>query len=98
LAVHAFAWPHFDVPELVRSLLATATRLAGQLSADTAFVGGKTVIRWLSLHTGVPALVVAALLVCVGYRVLKRTVRFLLEVALVAGGLFAAWQLGWIAW
>lgn len=79
-------------------MLVTASRLIGPLNADAVVAGGKAAVRWLSMHTGVPALFVAALLLCVGYRVLKRTVRFLLEVAVVAGALFTAWQLGWIAW
>jgi hypothetical protein len=55
-------------------------------------------VRYVSLHTGVPALLVAAVLVCVGYRVLKRTARFAIEVAAVALALVAASELGWIRW
>jgi hypothetical protein len=55
-------------------------------------------VRWLSLHTGVPALVVAAVLVVVGYRLLKRSARFAVEVALVAALLLAATSAGWIRW
>lgn len=58
----------------------------------------RSVLRYLSVHTGVPALVLAALLVCVGYRVLKRTARFAIEVAAVALVLVAASELGWILW
>jgi hypothetical protein len=87
------------VPELVRSLLAAlGGRPAGPWSAEAALAGGKAAVRWLSAHTGIPALLVGALLICAGYRVLKRTMRFLIEVALIGGALLAAWQLGWIAW
>ncbi len=55
-------------------------------------------VRWLSLHTGVPALVVAALLVVIGCRILKKSARFLLEVALVAAFLVAATRAGWLRW
>ena len=55
-------------------------------------------MRLLSQHSGVPALVVAALLVVVGWRVLKKSARFVAEVALVTAALFAATQLGWIRW
>ena len=55
-------------------------------------------LRWLSLHTGLPALVVAAVLVVVGYRILKKSARFALEVALVAALLVAATSAGWIRW
>ena len=55
-------------------------------------------VRWLSLHTGLPALLVAAILVVVGYRILKKSARFAVEVALVAGLLVAATSAGWIRW
>ncbi|HSO38096.1 MAG TPA: hypothetical protein VLT33_36460 [Labilithrix sp.] len=55
-------------------------------------------VRWLSSHTGVPALLVAALLVVVGYRILKKSARFALEVALVAALLVAATHAGWLRW
>jgi hypothetical protein len=58
----------------------------------------KNGIRFLAHHTGLPALVVASLLVVVGYRILKRTARFAVEVVLVAGLLMVATQLGWIRW
>ena len=55
-------------------------------------------VRWLSSHTGVPALLVAALLVVIGYRILKKSARFALEVALVAALLVAATHAGWLHW
>lgn len=55
-------------------------------------------VRWLSLHTGLPALVVAAVLVVVGYRILKKSARFAVEVALVGALLVAATGAGWISW
>jgi hypothetical protein len=55
-------------------------------------------LRWLSLHTGLPALIVASVAVVVGYRILKKTARLALEVALVAALLFAATSAGWIRW
>ena len=78
-------------PDLVRSLLAA-------WSWSSALAGGKSVIRYLAVHTGVPALLVAAVLVCVGYRLLKRSARFAVEVAAVALALVAASELGWIRW
>ncbi len=59
---------------------------------------GRFAVRWLSLHTGLPALVVAAVLVVVGYRILKKSARFAVEVALVAVLLVAATSAGWIHW
>lgn len=58
----------------------------------------KVGIRWLSLHTGLPALVVGAILIVVGYRLLKKTARFAVEVALVAAFLVAATSAGWLRW
>jgi hypothetical protein len=63
------------------------------LSASARFA-----VRWLSLHTGLPALVVGAVLVVVGYRILKKSARFAVEVALVAALLVAATSAGWIHW
>lgn len=59
---------------------------------------GRLAVRWLALHTGLPALVVAAVLIVVGYRILEKSARFAVEVALVAALLLAASQAGWIRW
>ena len=59
---------------------------------------GRFAVRWLSLHTGLPALVVGAILVVVGYRILKKSARFAVEVALVGALLVAATSAGWIRW
>jgi hypothetical protein len=58
----------------------------------------KAVVRLLSQHSGVPALLVAALLLVIGWRLLKKSARFFAEVAVVTAALFAATQLGWIRW
>ena len=54
-------------------------------------------VRWLSVHTGLPALLVGAVLVVVGYRVLKKTARFafrMLESQItVALRILAIWRL-----
>ncbi|MBX3221016.1 MAG: hypothetical protein KF795_10900 [Labilithrix sp.] len=63
-----------------------------------ALAAGEAGVRWLAAHTGVPALLVAAVLLCVGYRVLKRSARFAVEVAAVAVALAAASEMGWIRW
>ena len=65
---------------------------------STISLFGRHAVRWLSLHTGLPALVVAAVLVVVGYRILKKSARFAVEVALVAALLVAATSAGWIHW
>lgn len=95
LAVELWPWPDRDVRvgslDLVRSLLAT-------WSWSGAQAGAKAVVRYLSLHTGLPALVIGALLVAIGYRVLKKTARFAIEVAAVTVVLALASELGWIRW
>jgi hypothetical protein len=77
--------------DLVRSLLATWRWSGAQAWA-------KTVVRYLSHHTGLPALLIAAVLVAVGYRLLKKSARFVIEVAAVALVLVAASELGWLRW
>lgn len=63
-----------------------------------ASMGAKLAFRFLTAHTGLPALLVAAVLVVVGYRLLKKTARFAAEVAVVMMALVAATELGWIQW
>ncbi len=76
----------------LRTFLAQGTPWARVSHAVTAGV------RWLSVHTGLPALLVAAILVVVGYRLLKRTARFAVEVVVIALLLLAATHLGWVRW
>jgi len=59
---------------------------------------GHVLLKQLSEHTGIPALLLAAALVAAGYRLLRRSIRFAAEVALVAFALFAASELGWLRW
>ena len=73
--------------------------LAGSLGRAAGLGAlAKTVVRFVAQHTGLPALVVAAILVVVGYRLLKRSARFALEVALIGALLLTATELGWIRW
>ncbi len=51
---------------------------------------------WAEEHTGVPAIVVAAVALLVGFRVFKRSLRFALEVAVVVGLLGLVSALGWV--
>jgi len=74
------------------ALFSTLSRAAGIGSVARTFV------RFLAHHSGLPVLVVAAVLVVVGYRILKRTARFALEVALICAVLLTASELGWIRW
>jgi len=51
---------------------------------------------WAEVHTGVPAIVVAALVLVVGFRLFKKSLRFALEVAVVVGLLGLASFFGWV--
>jgi hypothetical protein len=86
------------LPTLERAVeKSIASAVMGALAAVRT-ADAKVALRWLSAHTGLPALLLAAVLVCVGYRLLKRTTRFALEVAAVALVLAFASELGWIRW
>jgi hypothetical protein len=88
--------------DLVRTILAYLSASVSPVVSSGAWSSvvawTRTAVRWLAAHTGVPALVVGALLLCVGYRVLKRTARFVVEVAAVTLALALASELGWIRW
>ncbi len=84
--------------DLVETLLAQVAARVAPTGWASVVESTKVALRWLSLHTGVPALLLAAVLVCVGYRVMKRTLKFAVEVAAVALLLFGAWHLGFIQW
>ncbi len=89
-----FAW---SLEEVARALVATL-RPPRAGNVPTAWETAKLAVRFLSQHTGVPALLVAALLVVLSYRVLRRTARFFVEVAAIAATLLLASELGWIRW
>jgi hypothetical protein len=52
----------------------------------------------VSRHTGVPVLLVAAGMVVISWRFLKSAAKVAAEIALVAGVLLLATQLGWLTW
>ena len=55
-------------------------------------------VRYLALHTGLPVLVVTAILLVVGYRILKKSARFVAQVLVISLILLLASELGWIRW
>ena len=55
-------------------------------------------VRFLALHTGLPVLVITAILLVVGYRVLKKSARFVAQIVAISLILWAASELGWIRW
>ena len=64
----------------------------------TAVRSAKIAVRSLAAHTGLPVLLIAALLVALGYRLLKRSMRFVVEVVVVTLVLLAATAVGWLHW
>jgi hypothetical protein len=60
--------------------------------------GFRKLLRLLSTHTGIPVLLLAAVLLVVSYRAFKRSVRLLVEVAIALALLLVATHLGWIRW
>jgi hypothetical protein len=60
--------------------------------------GMHATLGWAEQHTGLPAILVAAITVVVSWRVFKRSVRFAVEVVAVVALLLAATRLGWITW
>jgi hypothetical protein len=85
--------------DLLRSILSSLSASTFHVvSWSGALAWGKAFVRLLARHTGLPALLVAAVLVIIGYRLLKRTARFAIEVAAVMLVLVVASELGWIRW
>jgi hypothetical protein len=93
-------WPLRDFSRSVfdQRLIVLSARAFSLIAVAQLIRHGRGAVHWLAAHTGVPALFVAALLVVLGYRILKRSARFALEVALVAAMLVMATELGWIRW
>ncbi len=60
--------------------------------------GLRWVVRWGAAHTGLPAVVVAAVVLVVSLRLARRWARFVVEVAVAAGVLVRATRFGWIRW
>ncbi len=50
---------------------------------DLRWGWARQAMHWVSAHTGVPAIVVAAVLIVVLYRVAKRSLRFVAQVSVV---------------
>lgn len=91
-----------DVPTTVRA----GTRALGSwldeagraVARSTTFASVGRLVRWCAEHTGIPALVMAAILIVVGYRLLRSSARFAAEVGAVALILVALTEFGWIRW
>jgi hypothetical protein len=66
--------------------------------AGSALLWGRHALHWLSAHTGLPVIVVAAIALLVAWRVARRTWHIAFELALALAVLLVATHLGWIRW
>jgi hypothetical protein len=66
--------------------------------ANVLGASAKQALRFVSHHTGVPVVVVAAVALVVSYRVFKRSVRLAVEVAIALTLVIVATKLGWVSW
>jgi hypothetical protein len=55
-------------------------------------------LRWGSLHTGLPVIVVAAIALVVSWRIFRRSLRFVVEVTIAVALLLVATRIGWLHW
>jgi hypothetical protein len=76
-----------------RALIGWAPRIGPAASA-----GLRLALRWASHHTGLPAMLVAAIALVLSWRIIKRTLRLALEVVIAVACLVAATRLGWLSW
>jgi hypothetical protein len=74
--------------------------IATRLLAWATLLGGsvRTWLEWASHHTGLPVIVVAAIVLVASWHAFKRTLRFAIEVALAVAVLLVATRLGLLSW
>jgi activator of HSP90 ATPase len=53
-------------------------------------------LEWLSAHSGIPAILVASLLIVLTWKLVKWSAKLAIEVAVVAAILLVMTKLGWI--
>ncbi|MDP9003071.1 MAG: hypothetical protein M3O46_23520 [Myxococcota bacterium] len=58
----------------------------------------RVALRWASHHTGLPVILVAAIVIVASWRLFKQSLRFALEVAFAAALLLGATKLGLLHW
>lgn len=84
----------------MRSLLPDARTLLGSLPriGHDAGTSVRMVLRWATHHTGLPSLLVAALLLVLSWRLVRRTLRLAVEVLVALAFLVVATRMGWLSW
>ena len=71
------------------------------MTPSSSHAAGTTVrhaVDWIAHHTGLPVLLVAAVLIVISWRVFKRSVGLVVEVAVALALLLIATRCGWISW
>jgi hypothetical protein len=58
----------------------------------------RAAVRWGAAHTGLPAVLVAAIAVVAGWHLFRRSLRFVVEVVVAVALLLVAARCGWITW
>jgi hypothetical protein len=58
----------------------------------------RALLRWGAHHTGLPVVLVAAITLVLSWRILKRTLRLVVEVAIALALLVVATRMGWLTW
>jgi hypothetical protein len=76
-----------------RSILGWVPRLGPAATSSL-----RVIVRWGAHHTGLPVILVAAVLVALSWRIIKRTLRVAVEVVIALALLVAATRLGWLTW
>jgi hypothetical protein len=68
--------------------------------AWAAMLGGSArgALYWASQHTGLPVLVIAAIALVASWHMVRRALRFAVQVAVTAALLVVATKLGLLAW
>jgi hypothetical protein len=67
-------------------------------TGESALAWARHGLHWVSAHTGLPVVVVAAIALIVAWRVARRTWHIAFELALAVAALLVATHLGWIRW
>ena len=76
-----------------RALLGWAPRVGPAASA-----GLRWALRWASHHSGLPVMLIGGIALVLSWRLIKRSLRLTVEVAIAVALLFAATRLGWLTW
>jgi hypothetical protein len=82
--------------------MSAGPQVAGHVAAALDRVGSvwtafRQAVHYASLHSGLPAVVVASLALVAGYRLLRRTIRFAVQLTIAMTIVLAATYFGWLS-